>query len=71
MANLGDGNGSVNQTMELRKDYGNPNIGTCWEKEDLLGGDRLRMWRQNGPNAHTTALFLAYVNQRVFPIFEA
>jgi hypothetical protein len=55
--------------MELRDDYGNPDIGTCWES--LVGGNHLRMWRQNGPKAHTNALFLAYVNQRVFPIFEA
>ena len=59
-ANLGDGNGAVNQTIELRNDYGNPDIGACWES--LVGGNHLRMWRQNGPNAHTNALFLAYVN---------
>jgi len=62
-ANLGDGNGSVNQTMELRNDFGNPDIGACWES--LVGGNHLRLWRQNGPKAHTNALFLAYVNQRV------
>jgi hypothetical protein len=56
-ANLGDGNGSVNQTLELRDDYGNPDIGTCWES--LVGGNHLRLWRQNGPKAHTNALFLA------------
>jgi hypothetical protein len=61
-ANLGDGNGWVNQTFELRNDYGNPDIGTCWES--LVGGNHLRLWRQNGPKAHTNALFLAYVNQR-------
>jgi hypothetical protein len=55
--------------MELRNDYGNPDIGTCWES--LIGGNHLRLWRQNGPNAHTNTLFLAYVDQRVFPIFEA
>ncbi len=59
-ANLGDGNGAVNQTFELRNDYGNPEIGTCWES--LVGGNHLRWWRQNGPNARTNALFLAYVN---------
>ena len=54
--------------MELRNDYGNPDIGTCWES--LVGGNHLRMWRQNGPNANTGALFLAYVNQRVsLPFF--
>ncbi|KAI0276127.1 hypothetical protein BGY98DRAFT_935249 [Russula aff. rugulosa BPL654] len=56
-ANLGDGNGWVNQTMELRNDYGNPDIGTCWES--LVGGNHLRMWHQNGASAHTNALFLA------------
>ncbi|KAF8495195.1 hypothetical protein F5888DRAFT_587323 [Russula emetica] len=56
-ANLGDGNGWVNQTIELRNDYGNPDIGTCWES--LVGGNHLRLWRQNGPKADTNALFLA------------
>jgi len=56
-ANLGDGNGWVNQTIELRNDYGNPDIGTCWES--LVGGNHLRYWRQNGPKAHSNALFLA------------
>ena len=58
-ANLGDGNGWKNQTMELRNDFGNPDIGTCWES--LLGGNHFRMWRQSGPKARTNALFLAYV----------
>ena len=58
-ANLGDGNGYVNQTFELRQDYGNPDIGTCWES--LVGGNHLRLFRQNGPSANTGALFLAYV----------
>jgi hypothetical protein len=56
-ANLGDGNGYVNQTLELRQDYGNPDIGTCWES--LVGGNHLRLFRQNGPSANTGALFLA------------
>jgi len=56
-ANLGDGNGWVNQTLELRDDYGNVDIGTCWES--LVGGNHLRLWRQSGPKAHTNALFLA------------
>ncbi|KAI0299725.1 hypothetical protein B0F90DRAFT_1726818, partial [Multifurca ochricompacta] len=46
-ANLGDGHGWVNQTLELRQDYGNPDIGTCWES--LVGGNHLRLFRQNGP----------------------
>ena len=68
-ANLGDGNGSMNQTMELRNDYGNPDIGACWES--LVGGNHLRMWRQSGPKAHTNALFLAYVNQGISSPFSA
>jgi hypothetical protein len=43
--------------MELRNDFGNPDVGTCWES--LVGGNHLRMWRQNGPKANTGALFLA------------
>ena len=62
-ANLGDGHGYVNQTLELRQDYGNPDIGTCWES--LVGGNHLRVFRQNGPSANTGALFLAYVHQVV------
>jgi hypothetical protein len=56
-ANLGDGNGYVNQTYELRYDYGNAAIGTCLET--LAGGNHLRMFRQNGSLADTGALFLA------------
>jgi len=56
-ANLGDGNGYVNQTVELRQDYGDPNLGTCLES--LIGGNHLRVYRQNGPEADTGALFLA------------
>ncbi|SRR6266576_2323576 len=56
-ANLGDGNGNVAQTMELR---GNLKIGgTC--AESLVGGNHLRMFRQNGTNHNTGALFLACV----------
>ena len=58
-ANLGDGHGWVNQTMELRNDFGNDEIGTCWES--LVGGNHFRLFRQNGPSANTGALFLAYV----------
>lgn len=63
LADLGDGRGWVNQTIELRNDYGNDVLGTCWES--LVGGNHLRMWRQDGPTATTNAVFLAYVNQRV------
>ncbi|KAH9059323.1 hypothetical protein EDB87DRAFT_1675123 [Lactarius vividus] len=56
-ANLGDGHGYVNQTIELRQDYGNPDVGSCLES--LVGGNHLRLFRQNGPTANTGALFLA------------
>jgi len=56
-ANLGDGNGFVNQTTELREDFGDALLGTCLES--LIGGNHLRMFRQNGPDANTGALFLA------------
>jgi len=56
-ANLGDGNGAVNQTTELRQDFGDALLGTCLES--LIGGNHLRMYRQNGPTANSGALFLA------------
>ncbi|KAJ7852984.1 hypothetical protein B0H13DRAFT_2206804 [Mycena leptocephala] len=56
-ANLGDGNGWVNQTMELRQDYGNEDLGTCLES--LVGGNHFRVFRQNGTLANSGALFLA------------
>ncbi|RDB25383.1 hypothetical protein Hypma_008099 [Hypsizygus marmoreus] len=56
-ANLGDGNGFVNQTIELRQDFGDPDVGTCLES--LVGGNHFRVYRQNGPTANSGALFLA------------
>jgi hypothetical protein len=56
-ANLGDGNGYVNQTTELRQDYGDALLGTCLES--LIGGNHLRVFRQNGSLEDTGALFLA------------
>jgi len=56
-ANLGDGNGWVNQTYELRQDYDSPSIGTCLES--LIGGNHFRVYRQNGTQADSSALFLA------------
>ncbi|KAL5506949.1 hypothetical protein ACEPAH_6405 [Sanghuangporus vaninii] len=56
-ANLGDGNGWVNQTILLREDYGIPEIGTCLQS--LVGGNHFRLFRQNGPTANSGALFLA------------
>ena len=61
-ANLGDGNGNVAQTMELRE---NLEVGgTC--AESLIGGNHLRMFRQNGTNHYTGALFLACVAHCIF-----
>jgi hypothetical protein len=57
-ANLGDGNGNVAQTMELRENE-SPILGTC--VESLIGGNHLRMYRQNGTDHPTGALFLACV----------
>jgi len=56
-ANLGDGNGFVNQTVELREDYNDSILGTCLES--LIGGNHLRVFRQNGTAANSGALFLA------------
>ncbi|KAJ3999365.1 hypothetical protein F5050DRAFT_982546 [Lentinula boryana] len=56
-ANLGDGNGWVNQTIELREDYGDSTLGTCLES--LIGGNHFRVFVQNGTEHPTGALFLA------------
>ena len=56
-ANLGDGHGPVNQTVELRQDYGNSEVGTCLES--LIGGNHFRLYFQNGPSADTGAAFFA------------
>ncbi|KAI0031771.1 hypothetical protein K488DRAFT_51357 [Vararia minispora EC-137] len=56
-ANLGDGNGFVNQTVELRQDFGDPVLGTC--EETLEGGNHFRVWQQNGSAANSGAFFLA------------
>jgi len=56
-ADLGDGNGPVNQTVELRQDFGDDILGTCLES--LIGGNHLRVFRQNGTQANSGALFLA------------
>lgn len=56
-ANLGDGKGPQPQIMELRESFGNALFGACVEM--FLGGNHLRMFRQDGPKANTSALFLA------------
>ncbi|TFK53857.1 hypothetical protein OE88DRAFT_1710971 [Heliocybe sulcata] len=56
-ANLGDGNGYTDQLVELRQDYGSAGVGTCLES--LVGGNHFRIWRQNGTEANSGALFFA------------
>jgi len=56
-ANLGDGNSWVNQTAELREDYGDSDVGTCLES--AIGGNHFRIFQQNGSDANSGALFLA------------
>ncbi|KAJ7161049.1 hypothetical protein C8R46DRAFT_1353713 [Mycena filopes] len=63
-ANLGDGNGWVPQTMELRQDFGNDELGTCLES--LIGGNHFRVYRQNGTAANSGALFLAVSQEEVW-----
>ncbi|KAG1807636.1 uncharacterized protein BJ212DRAFT_1281739 [Suillus subaureus] len=63
-ADLGDGNGWVNQTIELRQDYAIG--GTCLES--LIGGNHFRIFVQNGTVADSGALFLAVSREE--PISE-
>ncbi|KAL1950659.1 hypothetical protein VTO73DRAFT_5783 [Trametes versicolor] len=56
-ANLGDGKGQVNETSELRWDYGDPELGTC--QETIKGGNHFRYWVQDGSQADSGAYFLA------------
>ncbi|EGF97025.1 uncharacterized protein MELLADRAFT_124007, partial [Melampsora larici-populina 98AG31] len=55
-ANLGDGNGWLNQKKVYRQDYGDPLLGSCLES--LIGGNHFRYWRQDGAKASSGALFL-------------
>jgi len=61
-ANLGDGNGFVNETIEIREDFGNAVLGTCLES--FIGGDHFRVYRQNGTSANSGALFLAVSHEQ-------
>ncbi|KIO19813.1 hypothetical protein M407DRAFT_222116 [Tulasnella calospora MUT 4182] len=56
-ANLGDGQGYVNETVVMRYNYGDPVRGTC--NETQLGGNHFRFWRQSGSAANSSAVFLA------------
>jgi len=59
--NLGDGHGAVAQSAELREDFDIPDLGTCLESG--IGGNHIRVFRQNGPDANTGALFLAVLRE--------
>ncbi|KAF5376835.1 hypothetical protein D9757_008883 [Collybiopsis confluens] len=48
-ANLGDGQGVLNETDEIRFDYGDPQLGTC--KETIQGGGHFRYWTQKNSGA--------------------
>ena len=48
-ANLGDGRGPVNQTTELRQDFGHSTVGTCLES--LIGGNHFRVYFQQTSGA--------------------
>ncbi|GAA5988950.1 hypothetical protein JCM5350_007493 [Sporobolomyces pararoseus] len=56
-ANLGDGNGLLNQRTILRYNYDDPIFGTC--SQTLQGGNHFRVFRQNGTQANSGAWFLA------------
>ncbi|KAI0031005.1 hypothetical protein K488DRAFT_28354, partial [Vararia minispora EC-137] len=54
-ANLGDGNGHVQEQYLARQQYF-PMLGTCWES--FAGGHHFRAWRQNGTRANSGAWFV-------------
>ncbi|KAJ3766713.1 hypothetical protein EV361DRAFT_865170 [Lentinula raphanica] len=56
-ANLGDGNGILNETDEIRYDYNDAQLGTC--TETIEGGGHFRYWIQNGAKANSGAIFMA------------
>ncbi|KIY51536.1 hypothetical protein FISHEDRAFT_7375, partial [Fistulina hepatica ATCC 64428] len=55
-ANLGDGNGYINQTSVMRWDYGDPQLGTC--TETIEGGNHFRYWSQDGSEHDTKSVFM-------------
>jgi hypothetical protein len=67
-ANLGDGHNYVNETAEMRWDYGDPQFGTC--KESIQGGDHFRYWTQNGPDGNRLVShhFLFYAGTVIFAL---
>ncbi|KIY53702.1 hypothetical protein FISHEDRAFT_55004 [Fistulina hepatica ATCC 64428] len=66
-ADLGDGNGWVNQTAEYRWDYGDVLLGTCLET--LIGGNHLRYYRQNGSEADTAYRKKRRVQTQIPPVY--
>jgi len=56
-ANLGDGNGFLNETSEIRWNYGDAQLGAC--KETIQGGNHFRYWSQNGAQGNSGAIFMA------------
>ncbi|KIK09784.1 hypothetical protein K443DRAFT_127192 [Laccaria amethystina LaAM-08-1] len=56
-ANLGDGRGLVDEMGVFRQSFGIPGLGSCLEV--LTGGNHFRVWKQDGPDANSGALFLA------------
>lgn len=48
---------AVNETAVIRWDYGNVQLGTC--EETIEGGNHIRYWIQNGPDADSGAIFMA------------
>lgn len=56
-ANLGDGNGLLNETAVIRWDFGDPQLGAC--KESINGGAHFRYWVQDGDSADSGAVFIA------------
>ncbi|KAF5344915.1 hypothetical protein D9758_011589 [Tetrapyrgos nigripes] len=54
-ANLGDGHGRKIEQY-LARQYYFPVWGTCWES--LAGGHHFRAWKQDGPDANSSAWFL-------------
>jgi len=56
-ADLGDGNGYKNETAVIRWNYNDAQVGAC--KETIQGGNHFRYWVQNGPSAHSGAIFMA------------
>jgi len=64
-ANLGDGNGYVDETSEIRWNYGDAQLGAC--KETVEGGTHFRYWFQNGPQGNSGAIIIAASDELPLP----